>query len=292
MDLAEISEEVLESLKWLRDNLQSWALVLSHWKVTAKYREEKGKLQSFQKVADIFTEWKVLENPKGYELIDIDFELRNFTNEKDSIKNWFHFFKTLTEVRPKALPEEFDALESQECGDNLKAILQLKALPHLVPPNGRLKIKEAGRFKHWKPSTAEAVESLIIHTKIAGDITKARQEREDVMRRKGLILQHFIFVVGETLENARDFFVAIDNFLYSVTSALQAIDICFKSFHVLRAKYPCASDHIWYIIQRFLYKFETPYDVKKPYALEIIQALKNLESKQTLNKEAETNMEC
>lgn len=77
IDLAEISEEVLESLKWLRDNLQPWALVLSHWKVTAKYREEKGKLQSFQKVADIFTEWKVLENPKGYELIDIDFKLRN-----------------------------------------------------------------------------------------------------------------------------------------------------------------------------------------------------------------------
>lgn len=49
---------------------------------------------------------------------------------------------------------------------DLKAILQLKALPHLVPPKGKLKIKEAGRFKHWKPSTAEAVESLIIHTKV------------------------------------------------------------------------------------------------------------------------------
>lgn len=58
-----------------------------------------------------------------------------------------------------------------------------------------------------------------------------------------------------------------------MTSVLKAIDTCFKIFHVFNVQYPAASDHIWILMQRKLYKFITKYDKTPPYILEIINVL-------------------
>lgn len=91
----------------------------------------------------------------------------------------------------------------------------------------------------------------------------------------GLNVQPYIIVVGPTLAEISSFFVSVDKILYNVTSALNAIDTCFKIFHVFNIEYPAASDHIWVLIQRELYNFTTKYDKTPPYIVEIINALKN-----------------
>lgn len=56
-------------------------------------------------------------------------------------------------------------------------------------------------------------------------------------------------------------YVTIDEVLYSTDSTLEALDICFKTFHVLNLSYPDASKHLWMLIQKGLYKLCTQWDV-------------------------------
>lgn len=95
------------------------------------------------------------------------------------------------------------------------------------------------------------------------------------MYQMGLSVQPYIIVVGPTLADISSFFVSVDTVLYNVTSAFNAIDTCFKIFHVFNIQYPAASAHIWVLIQRELYKCTTRYDKTPPYILEIISTLNN-----------------
>ncbi|KYQ57408.1 hypothetical protein ALC60_03631 [Trachymyrmex zeteki] len=96
-----------------------------------------------------------------------------------------------------------------------------------------------------------------------------------MMFEMNLTIQSYIIVVGPTLTKI-SFFISLDKTLYKVSSAFEAIDTCFKIFHVLNVAYPVASDHIWLLIQRELYHFTTKNDKNQSYILEIISALQNI----------------
>lgn len=120
---------------------------------------------------------------------------------------------------------------------------------------------------------------LLLQT--ANDVSRIRDERVNSMHQMGLTVQPYIIVVGPALNNINTYFVSVDNILYSVTSGFEAIDTCFKTFHVLNAEYPTPSAHLWYLIQRELYKFTTKYDKKPSYILEVIIALNALDDNES-----------
>lgn len=72
-------------------------------------------------------------------------------------------------------------------------------------------------------------------------------------------VQPYIIVVGE-VENVSQSYVSIDEILYSTKSTLEALDVCFKAFHILQINYPDPSKHLWTLIQKGLYKFCTRWD--------------------------------
>lgn len=98
-----------------------------------------------------------------------------------------------------------------------------------------------------------------------------------------LTVQPYIIVVGPTLDNIEAYFISIDSILYSVSTAFEAIDICFKAFHVLGATYPPASDHLWYLIQYELYNFSTKFDRPIGYIIEVMTALRAIREAEVLN---------
>lgn len=73
-------------------------------------------------------------------------------------------------------------------------------------------------------------------------------------------VQPYVIVVG-SIKNVSDSYVTIDEVLYSTESTLEAFDICFKAFHVLKIDYPDASKHLWMLIQKGLYQFYTEWDI-------------------------------
>ena len=72
------------------------------------------------------------------------------------------------------------------------------------------------------------------------------------MAKRILGLQPYVIIVGETLDRIEDPFVNINKTLYSMESSFRAIDICYKVFHVLNAKYPPGSEQIWLLLQQYL----------------------------------------
>lgn len=61
-----------------------------------------------------------------------------------------------------------------------------------------------------------------------------------------------------------DIFISVDNTLYKVSSALKAIDLCFKIFQIFDVEYPIESAHIWLLLQRVLYDYKSILDKMTP----------------------------
>ena len=75
-------------------------------------------------------------------------------------------------------------------------------------------------------------------------------------------LQPLVVIVG-SLKAPEASYVVVDKVVWKVGTALKAIDICFKTFHVLHTRYP-AETYSWLLVQRLVYKFETKWDLKSP----------------------------
>jgi hypothetical protein len=81
----------------------------------------------------------------------------------------------------------------------------------------------------------------------------ANQMEEVVSRRRerlfslGERMQPMVVVVGE-LGAISSAYVVLDDARWQVQTALKAVDICFKAFHVLHAQYPVESN-VWMLLQ-------------------------------------------
>lgn len=68
--LAETSEETNKRYAWLMHNISPWDEVVECWRNTCQKRYEENKPKS---IHEIFTKWKVLENPQGLDLVGLLF---------------------------------------------------------------------------------------------------------------------------------------------------------------------------------------------------------------------------
>lgn len=147
-------------------------------------------------------------------------------------------------------------------------------LPQLLKPS-TMKKKGTG---YWKPSRIEVSEAFIIHVKVIfphyvkfiwsyyllfqvpGEINAALERKRKKLKEYGLLLQPIPVIVGTDLENISAAYVAIDNSIYEVPTALKAVDVCFKAIHALGARYNLEADAVWHLIQKRIYEIETEYD--------------------------------
>lgn len=139
-------------------------------------------------------------------------------------------------------------------------------IPSLVPPKGRARLPGN---KHWKPSTTECRDSLMLLVDSASDIETAKNVRVDQMFKCGHTVQPYILLIG-SLTNVTAAYVIVNNYTYKTLSVLDAIEFCFKIFHVLDLKYPFQSEHIWLLLQRLLFGIQTNKDKKIPFIEDLL----------------------
>ncbi|XP_050304903.1 uncharacterized protein LOC126742305 [Anthonomus grandis grandis] len=89
-----------------------------------------------------------------------------------------------------------------------KVALQIASLPRIFPPKGRSRLGK----EHWKYTTNESVEGIIIHATAPGDIeTKIQTQIDKAARRKvHREVQHYLIVEGPQLTDIRNTYVVID----------------------------------------------------------------------------------
>ncbi|XP_066595383.1 uncharacterized protein [Prorops nasuta] len=265
-----VNREVEESIFWLKKNQAPWELVLKHWNTTKSFRQKKIRNSENAKINDIIEEWNILRHPNGYQLVSEDFNFLKLSVNEIDAACWNTFFKKIEKLcaidaRDKAVGNLKDLLESN-LSEDCRIAIELLTLPHLVPPKGRIRIKKG----QWKPSIQECKDSIILHAKNLGNINHLQEMRINALYEIGLSVQPYIIVVGATLDTLKSFYVCIDAILYKVPSMIIALDVCFKTFFAFDASYPVASEHIWLIIQRCLYKCNTVNDNKLPYIASIL----------------------
>lgn len=64
--------------------------------------------------------------------------------------------------------------------------------------------------------------------------------------------------------------------MYQLESALKAVDLCFKAFHGLHANYPPEAEQVWFLLQKVVYQFTTPWDKHYTGVNAVASDLKNL----------------
>lgn len=89
----------------------------------------------------------------------------------------------------------------------------------------------------------------------------------------GQTVQPYVIIESPTIQEIHKAYVVIDCIRYEFDSVRRAIDICFKSFHVMNAKYPLPSSHIWQLIQKCVYGISTPSDIIIPQIVALTEQL-------------------
>ena len=99
-------------------------------------------------------------------------------------------------------------------------------------------------------------------------------QREKALGR-GDTVQPYLLVEGASLANINTVYVIIDTIRYQCKSVLEALDICFKSYHSLNGHYPKASEHILTLIQKAVYKINTASDKIYPGIALVLKFIKD-----------------
>lgn len=111
---------------------------------------------------------------------------------------------------------------------------------------------------------------------ISSDIEPMIQRKRDKMQELKLTVQPFVIVQGPSIEEIKAVYVSVDKLLFKVDNVLKGLDICFKSFHVLLAKYPLECEHLWLIVQHAVYQISTKWDNVIPRVTTILGSLKSI----------------
>lgn len=70
-----------------------------------------------------------------------------------------------------------------------------------------------------------------------------KQEARKHAEMLNITLQPYIVILG-SLHEVKETYVQVDDILYKTSSILEAIDVCFKTFHVFQVSYPIMSEHL------------------------------------------------
>lgn len=284
-------EDAKASKIWLGEHISPWNIVLQHWTVSFPLRRQEALAAGSVDIAQFFNQWMPLKHPNGYELINEDFLSIGLTKKIVNVKYWDFFFKVISSECELPV-KDFTGLKlqsylSEENQENLnedsKTAIQLLLLPHFIPPQNFLK---SCKKKSWKPSIANAKDSLLLHVKLSSDVTNTRDERTKYLKAQGLSFQPQIIVVGSEITKITESYVCFDNLIYKVNSTFQAIDLCFKVFHVINAEYSLESEHLWLLIQKGLYNFSTRWDKTISYTARVLKVI-NDRIKERLSPENE-----
>lgn len=103
---------IKESLDWLKKCIEEpWNETIRHWEITAEYRRNLIGTSYNKKVCDIYEEWPILKVPKGYTLIQYDFELLNLCDKENKFFGFHEFYSKICKVKELRKSDYVDLLK-------------------------------------------------------------------------------------------------------------------------------------------------------------------------------------
>lgn len=258
----EATEDQKEKLSWLNYNMQPWPKVLEYWKATREPRLT-AHIGGEQSISDYMDTYIALRDKSGYILLDSDFEL-HFSNANSLYSQWPILAAFVEKKAPPRIVEKIKECLTPEG----KKVTTIQALAYLLDCITVAKTKH----KTYRPSNEEVSQSLLLIVKTVGDIKNAIANRLQKYELFKLRMSPQAILVGEDEDSIEKSFVRIDNVLYEVENPLKALDITFKSMHVLDTEYHAECKREWLFLERAVYNI----NVEKGLTKGLNGALANL----------------
>ncbi|XP_037958803.1 uncharacterized protein LOC119688192 [Teleopsis dalmanni] len=205
--------------------------IMTPWKETSVKRMKEHK-ESIQQFLD---QWPRYGDCNGHELIDIDFstlypgkEMIMFEKIEDLVQKVTKLFFP-SSIKDKLNQQYFEKMKVAS-DINCKHFYFFNLLHAIILPPRISKIS--------KPSITDAQEDMITHIFNINNYQQKVDELKELALREGLTFQPKVFVVGNSPETLKEFYVNLNNIQYKVGSVLSALDlvmkICFFRNHIRR----------------------------------------------------------
>ncbi|XP_011687374.1 PREDICTED: uncharacterized protein LOC105449701 isoform X1 [Wasmannia auropunctata] len=293
----ESCESVDLKLDWLKNYLDPEETIIDYWILTFEARQDLIKKRI--EIYNYYQSFPCLKIGLGATLLKKDFD-RLYPNKNDLFfDRWdiirTHLIKRLQECN--SIKHVFDKAFIHLLPTLLqhsKDTLIFYLLPYLI--EGSLKRKRNSRNSQvhsTKLSIQERRDSFLLHVQVfkifylfhkyykiytfpflwikiniivkiyfqtATDIIPTIERRKEELRIAGLTFQPIPVFVGQLIALDATY-VAVNNVLYKVDSALKAIDLCFRIYMALDCAYPEQASSLWVFIQKCCFNIHLQSDV-------------------------------
>ncbi|KAJ8684955.1 hypothetical protein QAD02_020748 [Eretmocerus hayati] len=112
-------------------------------------------------------------------------------------------------------------------------------------------LKSIGRT--WKPTAQEMSDSFLLQVPTLAELESKRTTYEDMLRSHNEPVQPYAILVG-TLRRADYSYAVVNNHVYSMSSPLHAIDLCFKVYKIMRVGFSKLSFDAYKFLALHVYK--------------------------------------
>ncbi|XP_055711440.1 uncharacterized protein LOC129806695 [Phlebotomus papatasi] len=232
----------LHDLKlWLSSNFEPLQQVQENWTNTFPLRCPAGQKHYELTISEIMSEWPILKTAVASILINLDFAIVNPV--AGSLETHWETFcgKVLNHV--SGIGNKHNA-ENPDSWD----IECMLGLHKLLPPSFS---KTAGKSGKKKWTIADSQKSQVLFIPVLNDLETVMNQR----RQEGKI-QPFVVIIG-TQAQPTGFFVYLDGHFLKFSKFVEAVDICFKIFHLFNVEYPDQSITVWEFISRYFYQIKS-----------------------------------
>ncbi|XP_011858357.1 PREDICTED: uncharacterized protein LOC105555918 isoform X2 [Vollenhovia emeryi] len=279
--------------------------LVSSWKATFPYRR-KQLLDQSGTVWDYLNEYTFLQIEEiGKTLIQQDFEILcpdldpvtrysgNLAQNCEKcrlaiITTSSAVIKRASQRKHKNIATPFFDLAKHDSNVTLRVTGTLLLLPFIFP--------YVYVHKTWRPTRTDIVESFVARvcseTEVEEHIECRRKSWVEIARKLKIStsVQPYVLAVGPTWDNISHSHIIVDKVLYTCKNVVEAVELCFKLFHVFHCDYPPESKHVWQMIQQGFYNlFLEDHDINRRTIIKALADIgiyveeKNLRTKLTKN---------
>ncbi|VVC41518.1 Hypothetical protein CINCED_3A016863 [Cinara cedri] len=250
-------EYILDQI--MHDKSCSFSDLKSNWRATTNYR--LNEIQNTTSISEILNKWSSFKLPFGYRLIDIDFctlhpncpnLLSTFEDKSKKVMDLLN--EKIKDITSRILFESLkNSSNINQNGKNTVLFYLLHAI--FVPTSKKVTKDDNGKKSLVKYSIKDSQNSFIVFKnsvdEIEDYITCHSKEKNPI--------QPCILIVGTPID-PKEILICFHTIKYKVFSIVNAIDVCFKIFHLFNLEYPSQSCIVWIFIQRYFYSLTTKFD--------------------------------
>ncbi|KAL7291862.1 hypothetical protein TKK_0014424 [Trichogramma kaykai] len=233
-----VSNEELNNINWLKQNIAPWNEVLTRWNNTFEARKT------------------------GRELFLLDFDKLHQGHDFIGNDKWSLFQ---------------DRLIQQFTTDKIKEANELGIIGCLKSGCLAAGKRKPGELKSEpiRLSMRERRESFIFHVEIVGEVEKKLLDYKNRLNKSKSAFQPLIVAAGSIYE-IQKYYLAVNKKLYEIDSCMEAIIVVLKVYFALDCEYPLNTKPIWTFLQRILLALKVNGDFDTPDMKILFGVLKDI----------------